>query len=200
MRTGKSSASLKAEIRAQALQRRDALPLSVRRNSGNAILSRILAMDELRGARTILAYCSIGSEIDTTPLLNAVLGGGRTLVLPKLNAGGGGLDLYRVKNLGGDLRPGAWGIREPDSSLCEPCPAADIELILVPGVAFDRRGARLGYGKGYYDKLLASMHPRPRTVAAAFDVQVVDAIPMEPHDVPVDTVVTETSEWWPASR
>ncbi len=192
MRTEKSSASLKAEIRALALQRRDALPLSVHRDSGHAILRRIVAMDEFRQARTILAYCSFGSEIDTAPLLNQVLGAGKTLVLPKLNPASGALDLYRVKNLDADLRTGLWGIREPDASQCEHCPATDIDWILVPGVAFDRRGGRLGYGKGYYDKLLASIDRRPRTVAAAFEVQMMDAIPMEPHDVHVGAVVTET--------
>jgi len=197
-----SSASLKAQIRAVALERRDALPRSVHRDSGQAILSRILAGEEFQRANTVLAYCSFGSEIDTGPLLNAVLAEGKTLVLPKLNPAVNALDLHLVTNLDADLQAGVWGIREPDPA-CPRCAFTAIDFLLVPGVAFDRRGGRIGYGKGYYDKLLASFHTvnrHPLAVAAAFDVQIVDSIPVEAHDVPVDVLVTGFGQWRTAAR
>jgi 5-formyltetrahydrofolate cyclo-ligase len=191
-------AQSKAEIRAAALARRDALTPAEHLDYGRAILYRILAMKEFREAQTVLAYCGFGSEIDTAPLLRAVLEGGKTLLLPRVNRAAGTLDIYQVKNLVTDLRPGVWGILEPNPDLCASWALADIGLVIVPGAAFDRRGGRIGYGKGHYDKLLGACHRvgnYPPLIAGAFEVQVVNAIPMEPHDVPVDTLVTESRTW-----
>jgi 5-formyltetrahydrofolate cyclo-ligase len=187
----------KAEIREFALRRRDALTPSERSDSGRAIVNHILAMKEFREARAVMAYCGFGSEIDTIPLLAAVLEARKMLLLPRVNRSAGLLDVYEVKNLDTDLRPGVWGIPEPNPEACVLHALTDIDLIVLPGAAFDRKGGRIGYGKGYYDKLLASCHRMnhyPRTVAGAFDVQVVDAIPMEAHDVVIDVLVTESSK------
>jgi 5-formyltetrahydrofolate cyclo-ligase len=188
----------KTEIREFALRRRDALTPSGRLDSGRAIVTHILAMKEFREAQTVMAYCGFGSEIDTRPLLLAVLEARKTLLLPRVNRSAGMLDVYEVKNLDSDLRPGVWGIPEPIPEVCALYAPTNITSIIVPGAAFDRKGGRIGYGKGYYDKLLASyrrMNHRPRTIAGAFDVQVVDAIPMEAHDVAVDILITESGEW-----
>jgi 5-formyltetrahydrofolate cyclo-ligase len=198
IRVKSTGASDKAEIRSSALRRRDALPPSVRQNYGEAILNRILAMDVFRRSQTVMAYSSIGSEIDTMPLSLAVLGRGKTLLLPKVNPDAGALEAYEVKNIESDLRAGVWGIREPDPQICACRVPAETELILVPGVAFDRQGGRIGYGRGYYDKLLAACrgaNHSPHAIAAAFEVQVVDAVPMEPHDVRIDMLVTEAGQW-----
>jgi 5-formyltetrahydrofolate cyclo-ligase len=188
----------KAEIREFALKRRDALAPDERLDSGQIIINRILAKKEFRDAQTVLAYYGFGTEIDTMPLLLAVLEGRKRLLLPKVNRAAGVLDVYEVKNIDADLLAGLWGIREPNPELCAKPAAMDIDLAVVPGTAFDRQGGRIGYGKGYYDKLLGSLQQLnryPRTVAGAFEVQVVDAIPMEPHDVAIDTLVTEAGEW-----
>jgi len=193
-----SPESSKAEIRSSALRRRDALPPSVRQEYGRTILNRILAMDVFQRSQTVLAYSSFGSEIDTLPLLLAVLGSGKTLLLPKVKRAAGGLEAYEVRNIESDLRAGPWGILEPAPEICACRAPSEQELILVPGVAFDRQGGRIGYGRGYYDKLLAScssLNHFPRTIAAAFEVQVVDAVPMEPHDVRIDMLVTEAGQW-----
>ena len=193
-----SPESSKAEIRSSALRRRDALPPSVRQDYGRTILNRILAMDVFRGSQTVMAYSSFGSEIDMLPLLLAVLGSGKTLLLPKVKRAVGGLEVYEVRNIESDLRVGPWGILEPSPEICACRAPSGQELILVPGVAFDRQGGRIGYGRGYYDKLLAScsaVNHFPRTIAAAFEVQVVDAVPMEPHDVRIDMLVTEAGQW-----
>jgi 5-formyltetrahydrofolate cyclo-ligase len=193
-----SPESSKDEIRSSALQRRDALPPSLRQDYGRAILNRILAMDVFRRSQTVMAYSSFGSEIDTLPLLLAVLEGGKTLLLPKVNRAAGGLEVYEVRNIESDLRAGVWGILEPVPEICACRALSEHELILVPGVAFDRQGGRIGYGRGYYDKFLAScraVNHFPHTIAAAFEVQVVDAVPIEPHDVRIDTLVTEAGQW-----
>jgi 5-formyltetrahydrofolate cyclo-ligase len=181
----KSSGFSKAELRAIALERRNALG-----QSGRVMIDHILATEQFRRARIVMAYWSIGSEIDTTPFLNAVLESGKTLVLPKINRSAGVLDLYQVANLGTDLQTGIWNIREPNPTICAPADPSDLDLILVPGVAFDRHGGRVGHGKGYYDKLLAQC-PRAYKIAAAFEAQVFDKVPMNPHDIPIDALITE---------
>lgn len=193
-----SPESSKAEIRSSALRRRDALSPSTRQEYSRAILSRILAMDVFRRAQTVMAYSSFGSEIDTSPLLLAVLEYGKTLLLPKVNRDAGALEVYEVKNIESDLRAGVWGILEPVPENCACRAPSEQALILVPGLAFDRDGGRIGYGRGYYDKFLVScrgVSPFPHAIAAAFEVQVVDAVPMEPHDVRIDMLVTEAGQW-----
>lgn len=186
----KLSGSSKAELRAIALQRRDALSPSLRRDYGQIILDRILAMEQFRQARTVMAYCGFGSEIDTAPLLRAILEGGKTLVLPKINRPAGVLDIYQVGDRETGLVTGVWGIREPNPARCVLKTPADLNVVLVPGVAFDRKGGRIGYGKGYYDKLLAQCRHACK-IAGAFEAQVFDSVPMAPHDIPVDALVTE---------
>jgi 5-formyltetrahydrofolate cyclo-ligase len=188
------TAPTKAEIRASALARRDALDPALRSGYSRLILHRILAMDEFRRAQTVLAYSSFGSELETEPFLAGALDAGKRLLLPRINRAAGRLDVYEVKDIATDLFSGVWGIMEPHAESCAPCAAADVEFILVPGAAFDRRGGRIGYGRGYYDILLASCLAA-RTVAGAFEVQVVDSVPMESHDVRVDALATEAGVW-----
>lgn len=188
----------KADIRLSALRRRDAIPPSRREEYSRTILNNILSMDVYRRSQTVMAYSSFGSEVDTLPLLFAVLEYGKTLLLPKVNRDAGSLDVYHVKNIERDLRAGVWGILEPISEICACRSPSEQELILVPGAAFDRHGGRIGYGRGYYDKLLAAcrdVNHLPQTIAAAFEVQVVEAVPMEPHDVRIDMLVTEAGQW-----
>jgi 5-formyltetrahydrofolate cyclo-ligase len=187
----KSSGSSKAELRATALERREALFPALREQFGYDILNRILATEQYREAKTVMAYCSFGSEIDTSPFLHATLDHGKTLLLPKINRSAGLLDIYQVRNLDSDLLTGVWNIREPNPTICAPAIPSDLDLILVPGVAFDREGGRIGHGKGYYDKLLAQC-PNTYKIAAAFEAQIFDRVPMYPHDIPIDALITES--------
>ena len=191
------SSRIKAEIRRAALARRDALAPALRREYGAIVLDRILAGAEFRRARTVMAYASFGSEPDTGPLLAEALRSGKRLLLPKVNRQAGALDVFQVTDLEAGLAAGLWGIREPVPDVCALCAVEEIEFVLVPGVAFDRTGGRIGYGRGFYDRLLASCRSgsrRPIAIAAAFEAQVVEAIPMEPHDVRIDALVTEAGE------
>jgi 5-formyltetrahydrofolate cyclo-ligase len=101
------------------------------------------------------------------------------------------LALHRVDDPAGQLRPGMWGIPEPDPARAPTVAPAEVEFVLVPGVAFDPRGGRLGYGGGYYDRLLTAVATDTPRVAAAFEVQMVDEVPMAPGDQRVDRVITE---------
>ena len=187
--------SVKAALRRDVIGRRDAWDTAARAAASARITGHILTLECFRRARCILAYASIGSEFDTAALLSHVMKG-KKLALPRVDRIHRALQLFFVTNLDGDLQPGVWGIREPRPDRCVPAPAEEIDLVLAPGVAFTRRGERLGYGAGYYDRLIARFTPpapRPLIVAAAFDMQMVPDVPLSTTDQPVDYVVTETA-------
>ena len=183
--------ALKAALRQEVLARRDALGPERRARLSAAIFARVAALEAFRRSGTILAYCSFGSEPVTDPFLDAVRAGGKTLVLPRVDRASRSLELFRVEEPGRQLGPGMRGIREPLPDRCVAVPLREVAFVLVPGVAFDATGGRLGHGGGYYDRLLARCDHRPPLVAAAFEVQMVEAVPMGPDDRRVDRVVTE---------
>jgi 5-formyltetrahydrofolate cyclo-ligase len=127
------------------------------------------------------------------PFLRALLARGCTLALPRIDRAGRRLELYLVDDLDEQLQPGTWGILEPTPARCRRAEPAELDLVLVPGVAFDPHGGRVGYGGGYYDGLFATWPgPPPRLVAAAFDLQVVPEVPVLARDRRMDQVVTES--------
>ncbi len=141
-----------------------------------------------------MAYASFGTELRSDELLRRVLAAGKVLLLPRVERGG--LCLYEVRDLAGDLKPGTWGIREPRPDRCRPADPGSVTFALIPGVAFDERARRLGYGGGFYDRLLAGGLPEGTPLASgAFGVQIVDEVPVDPHDAPVDLVVTERGSY-----
>ncbi len=185
----------KAALRTSVKARRDALPAVNRVTLSACITARLLQLDSYKAAQTVLAYMSFGSEFDTRALVLDALAAGKTLLLPRVVRGSRTLTLHVVKDLERDLQPGVWGIPEPGPA-CEEIPQlADIEWILVPGLAFTPDGKRLGYGAGFYDQLIAHCTHKPSLVAAAFKTQVVDDLPCTPTDQRVDLVVTEDAAY-----
>jgi 5-formyltetrahydrofolate cyclo-ligase len=183
----------KAALRRQILDRRDAAPPEARARWSQTALDGVRALDAHRRARVVLGYASFGTELDTRPFLEVVLRDGRALVLPRVDRAARRLALHHVRDLGGDLRPGTWSIPEPIPARCPAVDPAAIDFVLVPGVAFDPEGGRVGYGAGYYDRLLGAWpEPVPPLVAAAFELQVVPAVPVLATDHRVDIVVTES--------
>lgn len=176
----------KNSIRRLALLRRGRIDPSERAALGAAVCKRLLDLPEVRDAGTVLAFVSIRSEVPTGRLLETILGAGKTLLLPSV-AEGGTLRASAVASLD-ELAPGYRGIPEPRAP--RPVDPATADVIVVPGVAFDPAGGRLGYGGGFYDALLRSVRGVPR-VGICFETQVVDRVPMEEHDERVDVLVTE---------
>jgi 5-formyltetrahydrofolate cyclo-ligase len=189
------SAKVKAALRKEVLAKRDAMGGELRRNLSATILQSITSLPSYREASAVLAYSSFGSELQTQGFLYSVLEEGKTLVLPRVNRTKKCLDLYEIEDPARDLESGVWGIFEPRVDLTPVEPDA-IDFVLVPGAAFDGRGARLGYGGGFYDKLLGgSGKERLRPVAGAFELQMVREIPVNQHDVLMELVVTESSSY-----
>jgi 5-formyltetrahydrofolate cyclo-ligase len=181
----------KAALRQTMLARRDAADAANRSSSSQTITQKLFAFPAYRAAGVIAAYASFGSEPDTSKFLAGVLADRKQLLLPRINRAQRALELRHVIDLGADLVSGVWGIREP----AERCPivsVSKVDFMLVPGVAFTASGARLGYGGGYYDRLLASLDRRVLCIAAAFELQMVDQLPEGPLDQRVGQIVTET--------
>jgi 5-formyltetrahydrofolate cyclo-ligase len=187
-----SLANQKAGLRKQVLAQREALSADERAAISRLITEHILAMPEYQNATTVLGYMHFGSEFISELWVRQALADGKRLVLPRVNRHANELDLYRVDDLASQLAAGSWGIAEPVVERCERLiDLNEVEFALLPGVAFARNGARLGYGGGYYDKLLARINPHPVRVAAAFALQVVQNVPQETTDVEVEWLVTE---------
>ena len=182
----------KSSLRKAILARREAMDTGTRTALSDDILDQILDLDCYRRSGVVLAYVGFGSELCTDVFVRRVLDDGKTLLLPRVNREGRRLEIHEVKDPVQDLETGTWGIREPNPDLCPRVEPEAIDFALVPGVAFDPRGGRLGYGGGFYDKLLAGCpEPRPLLVAGAFELQVVEEVPLEGHDVRVDLIFTE---------
>ena len=148
------------------------------------IIDRIKPM--LAEAKTIVAYYSLPDEVDTHRFIDELLADGKTMYLPKVVSDE---DMVLCRYIGAEsMKEGAFGIMEPVGAQISTDEAIDV--VLVPGMAFDGDGNRLGRGKGYYDRFLKSLsHPRPQLIGVCFDFQKVDVVPTEPTDVKVDVVV-----------
>ena len=180
----------KAALRQAVLARRDSADVSDRNRNSQTITQKLCALPAYRAAKVVAAYASFGSEPDTSEFLARALGDGKQLLLPRINRAQRTLELRHTLDPGADLIAGVWGIREP-AERCRIVAVTDVEFVLVPGVAFTASGARLGYGGGFYDRLLASVDRRVVRIAAAFELQMMDHLPEGPHDQRVDQVVTE---------
>ncbi|MEB3100910.1 5-formyltetrahydrofolate cyclo-ligase [Ferviditalea candida] len=145
-------------------------------------------------ALTVLAYFPFRSEADISPVIEYCWDRSIRLAAPKVDKASGNLSLHWVRGYE-DLALGAWGIREPGERAALLENASEIDLILVPGMAFDRAGRRLGYGGGFYDRLLASLGGQgsktPVKASLIYQFQLVDEVPAEQHDIRVDTLISE---------
>jgi 5-formyltetrahydrofolate cyclo-ligase len=196
---GPSLREAKRALRDRILRARDELPPAERLQAGTVIATAIAARADFRAAGTILLALSFRNEWDTRALLAAGLETGKTVVAPRVHAVSRMLELCRVTNPDVDLAPGFHGIPEPLPH-CAPVALAAIDWVLVPGVAFDPNGYRVGYGGGYYDRLLPLLQQDARRISGAFELQLVDRVPTAPHDLTVDAIVTERRTLEPRPR
>ncbi|MCD6050833.1 MAG: 5-formyltetrahydrofolate cyclo-ligase [Verrucomicrobia bacterium] len=140
-------------------------------------------------SQRILMFYPLNDEPDIAPLFTQALAAGKTIALPRYNSSLGVYEAALIRNLTEDLVPGRFGVREPSPN-CPAVPLNQLDLTLVPGIAFDASGRRLGRGKGFYDRLLPGT--TGMKLGLAFDWQESDALPAEPHDVELDAVLTPT--------
>lgn len=188
-------AERKAALRAKAKALRAEVGHALRREAGQAVAEALFSprlMDLLSRFRGFASYLSFGSELPTDEIHYVLFRAGALLCVPRFSATHGEY-VWSALRPGEPLTRGPKGIPEPVSR--GRFPPAEVDVAIVPGLAFDTRGGRLGYGAGVYDRLLAKLRPGTLRVALAFDCQVCrEPLPQEPHDMPMDYVVTE-SHW-----
>jgi 5-formyltetrahydrofolate cyclo-ligase len=178
---------LKTTWRREVRARRDALAPPERAAKSIAIADRVLALPEVTRARTVLAFWSFGSEVDTGPILERLHDAGVRVALPRIE----GREVVPVAWAPGDpVTETAFGALEPAGA--DVLAEVGLDLILTPGLAFDRRGFRLGYGGGYYDRLFRRTGTAAFRVAIGFGIQVVEEVPHGRADLAVHAIVTET--------
>lgn len=176
----------KVALRRTMRRIRSSIPERDRAARGEAIAAAALALPETAAAATVFAFLSFGDEVPTRGLVAGLLAAGKRVVLPAVTDGVLEAAAWRE---GDPLTQSFYGAAEPaDRTAVDP---AEIDLVLAPGLAFDRRGRRLGYGGAYYDRFLPRLRPGATVAALAFHEQVVDEVPAAGHDRVVDVVLTD---------
>ncbi len=181
--------SAKETLRATVLERVAVLPHQERRDRSAQAVRQLRELPIFQDSRVIALYLSFGMEVDTDTLVIESLWSGKVVAVPVFDPAGPPV-LSRLHSLG-DLVPGPRGVRQPHPGRIMGVPTDELDLIVVPGVAFDRRGGRLGRGLGWYDRLLANGGEGLPIVALAFSCQIVPEVPVEPGDIRVERIVTE---------
>lgn len=185
----------KEALRHKMKKLRDEIPEESRNEQNKTITNIILNTALYESAAFILSYVSFGSEVDTTELIRHAIRDGKKVYVPKV-LGSGVMDFFQCEDLA-QLRPGAMGILEPEADPCALFPytthisldSAENCMILVPGLAFDKKLGRLGFGGGFYDRYLSGFRKK-MAIGMAFNEQIVDEVPMGQEDASVDLVVT----------
>ena len=177
----------KANLRREAIARRDALPADERKAAAETIAARKFPLAVAPGT-IVSGFMPMKSEINPLPLMQKLAGAGARLALPRIVGRGHPLSM-RAWAFGAPLERGQWGIREPGAD----APEVDPDILLVPLLAFDRDGYRLGFGAGYYDMTITALRGRKTVVAVgiAFAAQEVPAVPRTERDARLDLVLTE---------
>jgi len=174
-------------LRKTLLVRRQSLSVNEQVAAGNIIQDTFMALPEYLVAGSVALYCAVNGEVSTGKVINHALSAAKALFLPAVE---GNTMLFRRISCPGDLVAGSFGIMQPDSG-CLAADPEDIELIVVPGVGFDLSGQRIGYGKGYYDRVLHRLEGSGRLTAFCYQFQLVDSLEGEKHDVIMDRIITE---------
>jgi 5-formyltetrahydrofolate cyclo-ligase len=183
---------MKQSLRQSIIATRLAVAPEERLRLSYHIATLLSELESYQEAATVLGYMNFGAEFAAEIFVARALEDGKQVLLPKVNKNTKQLDLYHVTDLARDVAPGSWNIREPIIERCKQVEdLTTVDFILLPGVAFGTDGARLGYGGGFYDKLLARMPHQPALVAAAYALQVVKSIPQENTDRKVTWLITE---------
>jgi len=182
---------LKASLRSEIREKLKRIAPSQRESDSSRARATLEQQPIWLQAQTILFFAPMPDELDIWPSLPVALAAGKRIFLPRFVSSTNSYAACEVKFPDTDVRLGHFGIREPSDS-CPQFPLNRLDLVLVPGVAFDLHGRRLGRGKGFYDQLLAAV--RGKTCGVAFDEQIVNDIPVEPHDVLLHCILTP-SRW-----
>lgn len=155
------------------------------------IEERLFDFANFREARVPLLYLNYGGEVPSRTILKKCLDQNKIVILPAFHKEKYRMTPMKIDDIEADMKPGPRGIPEPDPTKCRAVPVDRLDIAIIPGVAFDEKGARLGSGFGYYDRLIPKLPVTTRKVALAFENQIVQQVPMQSHDKYVDIVITD---------
>ena len=180
-------------LRATTLAERSALLPGERLEKSRQVCAKLLDMEAVRNAATIFSYMDFRSEVQTMEFINQCLGMGKIITVPLTLKQEHRLLAVQITDPLNDITPGYCGIPEPTKELVRSSvhDSAEIDVVMVPGSVFDQSGGRLGYGGGYYDRFLVQDAPRALRIGLAFEMQLIEKVPVQQHDQFMDIVVTE---------
>ncbi len=180
------------QLRRSKLAERDRLDGDERKKKSAAVQRHFFSLLEVDLAGTVMLYLNFRSEVETMPFLEILYRKNINIAVPLTVADPPHIVCFRLDDPDKQLRPGYCGILEPDISVTRKVDPAEIDIVVVPGSVFDLQGGRLGYGGGYYDRFLANKAPQALRVALAFEMQIVERVPVMEHDERMHYIVTES--------
>ncbi len=173
------------------LQLRDSISTAELDLRSSAITVRLLSQPEIKNAKAVSIYLHTGSEVRTNEIIDWLLSHGKHILVPITDKSNGKLIFSELRDPKTELEPATFGILEPKPEFRRPVPLEQASLIIVPGIVWDILGYRIGYGGGYYDRSINSLHARVPLVGIAYEIQLLKRIPVGRYDRPVDKLVTE---------
>lgn len=180
------------DLRKRILGARDRLSDNDRHEKSVSVMHNFLGLPELQQWTTLFMYVNFRSEVETVELIRGLLRQqGMRVAVPLVDASAVSMIPLLIEDPEKDLAPGYYNIPEPDPRKSLRLKASEIDAAIIPGSVFDIHGGRLGYGGGYYDRFLSNDAPQARRIGFAFELQLVDKVPLEPHDQPLDILITE---------
>lgn len=181
----------KKALRKDVLHHRDSLSWTEIEEYSDKIARRLFELTEYRSARIIMFFLNFGKEVMTLKMVPQALAQGKRVVAPKTVHKERRMILSEIFDVEADLAPGMWNIPEPKADKLRVLQPEEVDFVVVPGVAFDEKGNRLGYGGGYYDRFFSQLREDVPLVAVTFEIQVLKQLPVAPWDRRVDLIVTE---------
>jgi 5-formyltetrahydrofolate cyclo-ligase len=181
----------KHEIRKDIAAALKELPHKTLMAQNARIEKRLFEFANFLEAKIALLYINNSSEVVTEHIIKRCFDFNKIVVLPAFDTAKPGTKLLKIDNYDSDLKPGLRGLLEPDDQRCKIVPIDCIDIAIIPGIAFDEKGGRVGTGDGYYDRLIPKLPITTRKVSLAFESQILLQVPMEPHDKHVDIIITE---------
>ena len=181
----------KAEVRKEIVSKLREQDPSVRKGMSRKVQEALLSSEEFKDSQVVMTYVSLPTEVDTYEIMKKTLERGKKLAVPSIDIVSQQIVASELTSTN-NLVEGHFGIYEPKNGAAKTIPLEEIDLIVIPGIAFDKKNMRLGRGKGYYDKFLANKGlSSAKKIGLAFKFQVVDSLPSDPHDIPVSRVITD---------
>jgi len=181
----------KREIRISIADKLDVFSADEIAKKTKAIENRLFEFANFFESKIVLLYMQRSGEVVTRGIIKRCFDHNKIVVLPAFDIIKHTMQFMKVDNLDADMKPGPRGILEPDPARCNVVPIDCIDIAIIPGVALDEKGGRIGSGEGYYDRLIPKLSATTRKVALAFESQIIQQVPLESHDKYVDIVITE---------